>query len=441
MSHSTAYTVHKEYDELYEKLLPLLTDPDTFSADVLEDSVWIDNFTRLELVLKKVNLKGSQTSKIEDFLIDVLFVAVDAQEWVDPTLWQEYITLWQTALSLGFIPDCVCVNGPTPNIKWDVIPASPKGKGINRQPVVLPVPTSVLGGNVSTTPSVAVIPSGMGGPGLPLALPVSTTIPGLPVTGTGASSQAAAAALGNFLQGGTTGVSLPVSSNQGTLVQPSVFLLPTLANVSNPWVAPVDQLVYDMDKFHQSYVPSDNKMVMNVDGTFTVKSGGRKISTPEDWANAAVNLGHNMAASPLEHQFSWPVFMLWVHLTGLYFKTYSFSSVIEHERAWRKWRRSTRNSWDVQNPILEKMFLVTKFATLSNGVPTKAPNLPSTKSGKNPPCFDFQLTNCIRLGSCRFNHVCTRCHTTFPNTSGKCPCIGGNLPPGVALPAGVTFGK
>ena len=110
------------------------------------------------------------------------------------------------------------------------------------------------------------------------------------------------------------------------------------------WVAPVDQLVYDMDKFHQSYVLTDNKMVMNVDGTFTVKSGGKKIASPEEWANAAVNLGHNMAASPIEHQFSWLVFMLWVHLTGLYFKSYSFSSVIKHEHAWRKWRHSMRST-------------------------------------------------------------------------------------------------
>jgi hypothetical protein len=431
--------VHKDYDAIYEELLPLLTDPGTFTADVLEDGVWNDNFARLERILNSVDLSGAQQAKVEDFLIDILFIAVDAQDWVDPSAYQEYINLWKKAMNSGFLPDCVCQDGPAPKIKWEVIPPSPKGKGIPRQTPVLPQPIAVI---PTMTPVAAIPDTGASSPVLPQPIAVIPAMtPAAAVLGTGANSQAAATALGNFLQGGATGASLPVSINQGTFVQPSVFSLPILANVSNPWVAPVDQLVYDMDKFHQSYVPSDNKMVMNVDGTFTVKSGGKKISSPEEWANAAVNLGHNMAASPSEHQFSWPVFMLWVHLTGLNFKTYSFSSVIEHERAWRKWRRSTRSTWDVQNPILEKMFLVTKLATSSNTTPTKTPNTSSAKTGKSPPCFDFQLTACTRLGSCRFNHVCTKCHTTFPNTSGKCPCVGGSLPPGVTLPAGVTFGK
>ena len=409
------YQVHKAYDLIFEDLLLLLTDSDSFTSDILDDKVWTENFDRVVEILKTAGTsKVSQKKRREDFLIDVLFVAVDAQDWVDVANYEAYIRLWGAATSAGFLPDCVCVGGPSPSTTWDIIPPSLKGKGLSNAGLAHPIVSQSL-----SAPAVAT---------------------GTAIIGNGVSAQAASAALGNFLQSGTVGSALPVSVNQGTTLHPSVFPLPVLVNVSNPWVAPVDQAIYDMDKFHQSYVPTDNKMVMNVDGTFTVKSGGKKIATPEEWASAAVNLGHNMASSPLDHQFSWPVFMLWVHLTGLLFKTYSFASVIDHERAWRKWRRSTRSTWDTQNPILEKMFLVSKFVTAVFPAAGRPAATPVVK-GKSPPCFDFQLSTCSRLGSCRFNHVCTRCHTTFPSATGKCPCVGGILPPGITLPAGVTFGK
>jgi hypothetical protein len=430
MNSSTAAVVHRThtvYDGIFEDLLSLITDADSFTSDVLVDTEWNAHFERVRALLKTANASLSQEKRRRNMLVDHLFIADEAEHWVVPDNYKLYLDLWASAMKAGYLPDCVCEKGPTPTEGWSIIVPSPKGKALNK---------------VSFT-----------GKALPLLLPLGTTsnvippsTPGtgnmVPSGGLSANPLEAAMALGKFLQGGTTGVNLPLSNDPGMLLKPRCVPLPPLLNVSNPWFAPVDQTIYEMDKFHQSYVPSDNKVIMNVDGTFSVKKGGKKIVVPEEWSAAAINLGHNMASSPQDHQFEWSDYLTWVHLVGLLFKNYTFGSVIDYERAWRKWRRSTDSMWSAQNGVLKDMFLIMKSSpVVSSGNFRQGISHVPKNSGSSPVCFDFSLNGCSRLGSCRFTHTCKRCNTTFPATSGKCPCIAGALPSGVTLPAGVTFGK
>jgi hypothetical protein len=326
--------------------------------------------------------------------LDVLFAAgSDVASFVDPDRYEDYITLWTNAVADGFIPDCVCEDGPTPSERWTPLVTTPI-KSTSRR-TVTPAPGGSF--HISST-----IPSS---PTPAKAAPVPLTVlhpPAAPPTVP--LDPAVKQALLSFLQGGGGGYPLPASPNAGTS-----SALPILHTPQSEWLSPVAQPIYDLNNF----LPST--------------PWSAKISTPKEWLAAATQLGHAMAADPDPHDFLWGPFISYTTTTGLLFDIYQFAAVIEFNVAWRKWRRARRLPWDSSNALLRDLHLLGK--PLGKAPPLKPS--PSAKTGSLGAgtvglCFAFSRpSGCPRLAQCLYRHQCSRCHTTFPTTHAACPCVGG----------------
>lgn len=422
---------HTKYDAYFNKLVALLEDGDSFDADLLEDADFEARLGEVQIALKRANRDLQQSKRRFEYLNTHLFVAVEATRWIIPQNFLLYLELWDQAVADGFLPDCVCREGPTPNLKWDSVVSTPIKSVGKRAVAMTPAGVSVSFANTATpgeSPSLTYIPPPVGVhpvPPTPVAVPVNP------------SQTQVTDAVYSFLQGGSAGSALPVSNNPGTLPSPTPFPpLPVLSTSPNPWVALATQPIYDLNKFHQSYVETEDKFVLNADGTISARKTGRKISTAQEWFIAAHNLGQAMAGSPEDHQFVWSEFVMWIDSIVSLFNAFLFQAVIEYEKTWRRWRRSNRQPWSAVNHSLRDLLN-------GKGISfTRTPvSLTQGKTNHGTVCNDFSRSACSRLANCRYVHRCKRCNTTFPSTSASCPCVAGALPQGVTLPPGVTFGK
>ncbi|MGZ6230755.1 MAG: hypothetical protein ACXWMO_08315 [Syntrophales bacterium] len=412
---NTALTVHAVYDAFFDKLVGLLQDGESFDADLLEDSDFKTRLKEMPEILKRAPKISAQLKTKKKFLASSLFIADEADHWVMVENYSDYLALWEEAIKEGFLPDCVCRGGPTPKTKWEEFMPSPI-KSLGKRSVALSahgISVSVSGS--ASPPATMDIPAPT--PAATLCAPPneSVTIPVNP------SAQQVTDALQTFLQG-----------NAGKTI--SLTSLPALSVPPNPYVALASQPIYDLNKFHQSYIDTEDKFVLNSDGSITTKKTGKKISSAKDWTTAAQNFGQAMSASPQEHQFVWSDFMLWIQMIGVLFDAYQFSAVIEYEKAWRRWRRSNRLLWSSVNPVLRDLLLSGKGLIFSS-----KPN-PGTGKNQTPQCNDFARSGCTRLVNCRYIHRCPLCKTTYPSSVPKCFCSGGTTPSGVTPPAGVTPG-
>jgi hypothetical protein len=116
---------HPAFDAFFDKLLDLLRDADTFDADVLEEEDWKLRFSELKPALLGVNRTYAQEKRKMAWLVANLFVAEDSPRWILPEHYAQYLALWDAALGAGYIPDCVCPNGPSPTEKWVPQPVTP----------------------------------------------------------------------------------------------------------------------------------------------------------------------------------------------------------------------------------------------------------------------------------------------------------------------------
>lgn len=328
-------TVHPAFDEFFDKLVLLLKDQESFDADVLENQDWKDRFDALVLAIKVANRNLSQGAARLQFLAGSIFVAEESDRWIDTDNYLAYLKLWDEALTAGYIPDSVCSTGPSPTEIWVPIMATPS-KSLGKRHVSpsghsvtitsSPLPTlTQIGAAVPVPPAVpAYAPPqiGVAAPATP-TVPAYAPIPSASLLAPNPQSQDVVDAMRNFLLGGTTGGTLPTSANTGTSNTPtSSSSLPSLNVVPNPWVAPASQQIYDLNKFHQSYVEVEDKFVLNSDGTISTKKSGKKIATPSEWIAATQNFGLALSASPEAHQFTWSDFMLWIqHMTVLFRKS------------------------------------------------------------------------------------------------------------------------
>ena len=175
------------------------------------------------------------------------------------------------------------------------------------------------------------------------------------------------------------------------------------------------------------------------------KSKGRKISNSDEWLLAARGFGTAMSGDPTPHLFSWMTYNVFLdRISSLFRSNWSFSSVIDYERSFRKWRRANKFGWEVLAEWIRDSCLKPKFSSAlppllgSATVPVSQGN--GSKQPKNR-CRDFGRGSCTRLASCTWSHQCSRCNTTWPTTSSKCLCVNGSKPPHISLPPGVVFGQ
>lgn len=402
-------TIHPEYDPFFNKLCDLLIDGEDFDADILTDTEFLNRIQELSAYIPTVRRDYKKESSIRAVLHKLFASGQSIDHHLDPDKYNELLDLWVSAMADGFLPDSVCKTGPCPNKAWvdvPVTPVKPQGKR-----TVTPGPKGLLSVSapVTSPPSNPTVSfSAAGQPPLhPSAIPPANP-----------SSSQVQQALLDFLQGGTVGSPLPRSPHTGTPPPPD---LPPLSAPPSEWLAPAYQKVYDL----ASFLPSSG----------TAKP---KISTPGEWISAAHQLGQAMSASPEVHNFKWSDFICYIELTTILFAHYDFTAVLEHDIAWRKWRRAYNKLWCASNPFLRDVHL------LGHNRPAKPADNPS-KPKSAPPggvllCFNFSGPGCFRQ-VCRYLHKCRRCNTTFPNTVTVCPCVNGVFPPGTSLPPGVTFGK
>ena len=321
-------TTHDKYDEYFYKMCALMAKGDSFDADVLDVSDWNTRFGELSAYVKKVNLTLKGEKAIRKVLATLFFcddVFTYLGDAFDYAKYLDFVSLCDSALSNGFIPDCVCPNGPSPNTSWtiNVTPLKSMGKR-----TLTPGP---MGPSVSFTVSPPLTPAPVVPPppvfGHPPAAPPANP-----------SSQAVSQALLDFLQGGSMGASLPRSPYLG---MPPSIELPVLLPPASEWLAPSVTKIYDLAAF--------------LPATGSTKP---KLASPKDWVAAAHQFGQALSASPKDHEFVWPDFICYIELTTVLFEHYEFSAVVAHDCSWRRWRRAYKKSWCSSNPFLRDVHLL-----------------------------------------------------------------------------------
>ena len=415
----TSFHFCQAFDKFYDALIPLLTDGDTFSADLFTDTDFDERFTNISAALKEACFATTKQKKT--IFLNNLFAAKKASTWFILENFKAYVDIWTAAISDGFLPDCVCHTGPSPSVAWTKSASTPK-KGVTQRPD--PDTFAALPGSFNTAPPE--VPLVATHPALPLGQPLVTPIPG----------NDSAAALQAFLLGGGTGIPLPTSPDPG---KTTASTLPFLSVSASPLVAPSGQPVYDLEKFVTGYVTPSTLLVLQANGTFTAPKSARTINSPANWIAAAHSFGLAMANAADAHQFNWPDFIVFIDTISILFKHYVFEAVVSYEMEWRRWRRAYSHSWTASNLLLRDAFLLGKNIPVAPLVVPAAKARPA--AGATLICHDFSRpTGCSRP-ACKYPHKCKRCQTTFPSSSSNCPCILGVLPPGAVLPPGVTFGQ
>ena len=435
---TTELTLHKAYDAMFDELCELMEDG--FSADLLEPADWDARFAGMPFILKGFNPGLVQGAAIMKYLHVKLFFAEHAQDWIIPANAAKYVELFGRALDDGYLLDCVVATGPTPKIPWEAKITSPKKAAPKKSPAPRvdpqippgsspqvaivqgpPLQNLVQSSNVQALPSV-LIPEFH----LPAVHQVAASPPPLFPPGSSVDN-----ALLSFLANGG-GPSLPLSTvNSGT----SLLSLPPLSSGASSCHSfiPTSQPIYDLGKYLRSYVPEDSASTLMLDasGNLVARKSVRKISSAAEWNEAMLNFAVALSESPSEAQtFTWAAFTVYLSRVALYFRLYTFPSVIAFDVAFRKWRRAHCLPWDASNGLINDLILTQTSA---------APIIPAAKPARDNSCGDFQNGKCKRP-ACVYPHRCRRCNTTFASSFRACPCVGGILPPGVTLPSGVTFG-
>ena len=429
------YHSHPQWDDLFDGLADLVEDPDTFDADILSNDDWNTRFkgmSRAFVVLEKA--PKSVAAKVKK-LADYLFVASDSHSWIIHGNYVEYVNLWKDAVKHGFLPDCVTMSGPNTSEAWTF-----------NIPSALSSPTRKMGSQPTprSSPNVYSIP-----PPLPLAGKVSPPVS--PVNPYGLPAQSAQdfptasdvdLALQEFLANGGSVSPLPASVVPGTQNFPPASLPPLVSALCpGDLHIPAHQPIYDLAKYLHSYDASNPADFLSVspNGEIQLRKRGKKIMCCDDWSAAMRNFGIALAASQTESAtFTWKAFILYMDRIARYFKIYSFSSVMEFDVAFRKWRRASNLRWDASNDYIRDLILVRLQLA-----PTGNPNRPPASGGARSAfkCNDFQAGRCSR-SACRYAHQCVKCSTTWPASASSCVCnANGALPNGAVLPPGVTFGQ
>jgi hypothetical protein len=432
----STFNYHTAYDTYFDALTSLITEPDSFSADLYEDTDWSARYAALPTSLAEAPIATTKTKKTA--YLKNLFAAKGSSKWFKVELFDDYVTLWTKSIAGGFIPDCVCRFGPTPSEKWQVSVASPN-KPVSRTLFIVP--------NTHVPPDPSLVPTivttGVPATGLPPPLgPAGIPTAGLSTLPAPAVHVHPSASLQAFLLGGGSVSPLPTSADPGITSLPftSAQVLPPLVLSASPLVAPPGQPIYDLEKFVTGYVAPSTSLVLQANGTFTAPKSARAINSLTTWMAAVHAFGNAMSVSPAPHQFNWPDFIVFIDTISILAKHYAFEAVMTYETEFRRWRRAYGHPWIATNPLLRDAFL------LGKNVPAPFAN-PKAKTSTSTPatvliCHDFSRpSGCSRSRSCRYPHKCKLCNTTFPNTSVSCPCVAGALPPGTSLPPGVTFGQ
>lgn len=437
---TTELTIHKEFDARFDSLCEYMEDG--FSADNLDTTDWTARFQALPAILSAFNPSLVRESSIMKYLHEKLFFAEHAQDWIIPAHAAKYVHLFSEALNAGFILDCVTDSGPTPKLPWEAkvtspVKKAPPKKSLPPSPYMGPSPSPAIPfvqPPAPQDPAVQVLAVQVPASQVPVHVPAvhvpvaQVTVPPAPAFPPGISLDDA---LVSFLAGGG-GSSLPASSSNPGTSSTSLPILASGANSCHSFI-PGNQAIYELGKYLRSYSPEEaaDSFTLDASGNLVVKKSVRKISSAVEWNEAILNFGVALSESPSETKtFSWAAFTVYISRVAVYFRLYSFSSVMAFDIAFRKWRRAHDLPWDASNELIKDLIL-------TRSVPPTA--VPTSKPVRDNSCGDFQNGKCKRP-SCLYPHRCRRCNTTFAPSFRACPCVAGALPPGVTLPVGVTFG-
>lgn len=186
--------------------------------------------------------------------------------------------------------------------------------------------------------------------------------PGLPPIPSPAAVQTA---MQTFLTGTPPGIGLTTSPNPGTALfntTPTITTtsLPPLGITSAGFLAPVNQPIYDLNKFVNQPDVGEDTIGISSTGAFTLRRNTKKISSPDEWVSAAGNFGVALSLAPTEPEWNLPDFTAYVQLISAYFRTHTFSSVLSFEQDWRRWRRAGKFRWSETNFTLAAITLIHK---------------------------------------------------------------------------------
>ncbi len=109
---------------------------DDFDADVLDVSDFNTRFSDLTEYLKKVNTPLMQRKAIKNVLSTLFFrddVFLYLGDTFDIATYTQFVNLWNSAIVDGYLPDCGCPHGPSPNQSWTILVTPVKKKNIYRE--------------------------------------------------------------------------------------------------------------------------------------------------------------------------------------------------------------------------------------------------------------------------------------------------------------------
>jgi hypothetical protein len=268
--------------------------------------------------------------------------------------------------------------------------------------------------------------------------------------------------LRQLLAGGAA-LQLPAASNAGMLSFPPVLpgVPPLVGNFENSCLSlpvlrpsgedpnslfvPVNQPIYRLADYLPNVSGSDPDDTLNVvDGHIRVGQSKRKIGSAHEWACAFRNFAVLLAASPAELPiFSWTDISLYQNMIAGYFLVYTFTSVVEYDLAFRKWRRAFGRRWSDANHYLVAVHLKPKPVTSTphTSAPPRTSSGPGPVPGRRNRCYEFSGSNGCKRPACNYAHTCAQCKTTWPSSQSKCVCVNGAFRNGYSPPNGVVLGQ
>jgi hypothetical protein len=118
-------TTHAAYDVYFDKLCDLLINGDKFDVDILEDNDFMKRIIEIKLYPKGVRCDFARDSSKRKVLLQLFASGDEVEDFWDPAKYNEFLDLWDAAVSDRFLPDCVCHSGPAPSIPWDPVLVTP----------------------------------------------------------------------------------------------------------------------------------------------------------------------------------------------------------------------------------------------------------------------------------------------------------------------------
>jgi hypothetical protein len=125
-------STHAAYNVYFDKLCDLLINRDKFDVDILEDNDFTKRIIEIKLYLKGVRRDFIRDSSKCQVLLQLFASEDEIKDFWDPAKYNEFLDLWDAAVSDGFLSDCVCHSGPAPSILWDPVLVTPV-KAIGKQ--------------------------------------------------------------------------------------------------------------------------------------------------------------------------------------------------------------------------------------------------------------------------------------------------------------------